>query len=52
RMGKLQGITRFYSEVSITARPFYERFGFNVTQEQTIEVRGQKLCNFVMEKFS
>ncbi len=52
RMGKLQGITRFYSEVSITARPFYERFGFNVIQEQTIEVRGQKLCNFVMEKFS
>ncbi|HGF7395248.1 TPA: GNAT family N-acetyltransferase, partial [Vibrio cholerae] len=52
RMGKLQGITRFYSEVSITARPFYERFGFKVTQEQTIEVRGQKLCNFVMEKFS
>ncbi len=28
RMGELQGITRFYSEVSITARPFYERFGF------------------------
>ncbi|PAR17956.1 GNAT family N-acetyltransferase, partial [Vibrio metoecus] len=52
RMGKLQGITRFYSEVSITARPFYERFGFKVIQEQIIEVRGQKLCNFVMEKFS
>ena len=52
RMGELQGITRFYSEVSITARPFYERFGFNVIQEQTIEVRGQNLCNFVMEKFS
>ncbi len=52
RMGELQGITRFYSEVSITARPFYERFGFNVIQEQIIEVRGQKLCNFVMEKFS
>ncbi|EGQ8445087.1 GNAT family N-acetyltransferase, partial [Vibrio cholerae] len=34
------------------ARPFYERFGFKVTQEQTIEARGQKLCNFVMEKFS
>ena len=52
RMGELQGITRFYSEVSITARPFYERFGFKVIQEQIIEVRGQKLCNFVMEKFS
>ncbi|EOX4200556.1 GNAT family N-acetyltransferase [Vibrio cholerae] len=51
-MGELQGITRFYSEVSITARPFYERFGFKVIQEQIIEVRGQKLCNFVMEKFS
>jgi len=52
RIGELQGITRFYSEVSITARPFYERFGFKVKQEQTIEVRGQKLRNFVMEKFS
>jgi len=28
RVGELQGITRFYSEVSITARPFYEKFGF------------------------
>jgi putative acetyltransferase len=52
RVGELQGITRLYSEVSITARPFYERFGFKVIEEQTIEVRGQKLCNFVMEKFS
>ncbi|GAB3524470.1 hypothetical protein GCM10027342_25180 [Photobacterium alginatilyticum] len=50
--GKQVGITRFYSEVSITARPFYERFGFSVVQEQLVEVRGQKLCNFVMEKFS
>ncbi len=52
RVGELQGIKRFYSEVSITARPFYERFGFKVAQEQIIEVRGQKLRNFVMEKFS
>lgn len=39
-----------FSEVSITARPFYERFGFTVVKEQTIEVRGQTLNNFVMEK--
>ncbi|KPD24311.1 acetyltransferase [Idiomarina zobellii] len=52
RVGELQGITRFYSEVSITARPFYEKFGFKVVKEQTIEIRGQKLRNFVMEKFS
>ena len=50
RVGELQGITRFYSEVSITARPFYEKFGFKVAKEQTIEIRGQKLRNFVMEK--
>jgi len=43
---------RFYSEVSITARPFYEHFGFKVVQEQEMEVRKQKLRNFVMEKFS
>ena len=52
RVGELQGITRFYSEVSITARPFYEKFGFKVVKEQTIEIRGQKLRNFVMEKLS
>ncbi|HGS5672503.1 TPA: N-acetyltransferase family protein [Vibrio parahaemolyticus] len=51
-VGKQQGIYTFYSEVSITARPFYERLGFKVVQEQTVEVRGQKLRNFVMEKFS
>ena len=51
-MGELQGITRFYSEVSITARPFYEKFGFKVAKEQTVEIRGQKLRNFVMEKLS
>lgn len=45
-----RGVKRFYSEVSITARPFYENFGFNVVQQQEMEVRGQKLTNFVMEK--
>ena len=34
RVGKLQGITRFYSEVSITARPFYEKFGFKVANDR------------------
>lgn len=52
RIGKQREVKRFYSEVSITARPFYEHFGFNVIQEQEMQVRGQKLKNFVMEKFS
>ncbi len=51
-VGKSKGITNFHSEVSITARPFYERFGFTVVKEQIIEIRGQKLKNFLMEKFS
>ncbi|PSU86696.1 GNAT family N-acetyltransferase [Photobacterium kishitanii] len=52
RIGSLRGVKRFYSEVSITARPFYEHFGFKVIQAQEVEVRGQILKNFVMEKYS
>ncbi len=50
-IGKQRGLERFYSEVSITARPFYEHFGFKVVKEQEIEVRGQTLRNFVMAKY-
>ncbi|ENG7469361.1 GNAT family N-acetyltransferase [Vibrio parahaemolyticus] len=51
-IGKAQGINRFFSEVSITAKPFYERFGFEVAKAQEVEIRGQILRNFVMEKYS
>jgi putative acetyltransferase len=50
--GKRADITRFYSEVSITAKPFYEHFGFSVVQEQLLEMRGQELRNVIMEKNS
>ncbi|MDF4335974.1 GNAT family N-acetyltransferase [Vibrio parahaemolyticus] len=52
KVGNSRGIKRYFSEVSITARPFYEHFGFKVVQAQQMEVRGQKLRNFVMEKYS
>ncbi|WOG25903.1 GNAT family N-acetyltransferase [Endozoicomonas sp. 8E] len=52
KVGKSREIERFYSEVSITARPFYERLGFQVSEEQIVEIRGEKLRYFVMEKFS
>ncbi|EOB4245219.1 N-acetyltransferase family protein [Vibrio metschnikovii] len=52
KVGNSRGIKRYFSEVSITARPFYEHFGFKVVQAQEMEVRGQKLRNFVMEKYS
>lgn len=50
--GHARGIKRFYSKVSITARPFYERFGFSVSKEQEVEVGGEKLRNFLMERLS
>ncbi|GAJ75286.1 putative acetyltransferase [Vibrio sp. JCM 18905] len=47
------GIERLYSEVSITARPFYEKMGgFTVKVQQRAEVRGgETLTNFMMEKY-
>lgn len=45
-----KGLDRIYSEVSITARPFYEHMGFTVVNEQQIEVRGATLTNYVMER--
>lgn len=41
---------RFYSHVSITAKPFFEHFGFRVIKEQRVKIQGQLLTNFVMEK--
>ena len=49
-VGKQKDIKRFYSYVSITARLFYEHMGFSVAKEQLMEVRGQKLKNFLMIK--
>jgi len=51
-IGSSERISRFYSEVSLTARTFYEHFGFKVVEEKHFEVQGEKLTNFVMEKIS
>jgi len=45
-----QNMKALFSEVSVTARPFYESHGFSVTKKQTLEVGGEKLSNFRMEK--
>lgn len=50
--GRINGVSRYYSAVSLTARPFYERYGFRVVNEQQMEVNGLLLTNFVMEKVS
>jgi putative acetyltransferase len=51
-IGKVKGIKRFYSHVSITARPFFEHFGFCLVKEQQVEIRGEILTNYVMEKLA
>ncbi len=46
-----QGVLRLFTEASITAYPFFERRGFRLINPQIVEVRGQMLQNFRMEKF-
>jgi putative acetyltransferase len=45
------GLQRLFVEASITAKPFFERMGFAVLQEQQVRRRGETFTNFVMEKF-
>lgn len=47
---KQNKVPRVYAEVSITARPFFEKKGFQVVKEQSVNIRGCQLTNFVMEK--
>ncbi len=50
QQAKERKLPRVYSHVSITAKPFYERFGFTVVKPQRIDVRGEQLINYVMER--
>jgi putative acetyltransferase len=45
-----QGISRLFTEASITARPFFEKRGFSVLASQHVEKRGQILTNFRLQK--
>ena len=45
---KSKSINELYSDVSITAKPFYEKMGFVVKKEQKIQVRGEELTNYQM----
>ena len=44
------GIHRLYSEISVTAVPFFEKSGFRMIQENIIWRKGIHLMNYVMEK--
>lgn len=43
-------IVKIFAEVSITARPFFEKWGFIVTEQQVVSIKGIELTNFKMEK--
>lgn len=45
-----QGLSRIFTEASITARPFFESRGFRLLAAQTVALRGQSFVNFRMEK--
>ncbi|MGY0216196.1 GNAT family N-acetyltransferase [Endozoicomonadaceae bacterium StTr2] len=45
-----QQIAHCYSHVSITAKPFFEHFGFEVFNSQQVTIRGELLTNYIMEK--
>jgi len=45
---KKNGTLEMYSNVSITARPFFEAMGFSVDKEQVLQMRDQKLKNYRM----
>jgi len=44
------GIARIFAEVSITAKPFFERYGFVTVTEQSVVKDGIELTNYKMEK--
>ncbi len=44
-----KGIEKLFAEVSITARPFFERHGFRHIRNNEVHVRGETLVNFIME---
>jgi len=48
KTAKQNNIVKMYSNVSITARPFFEAMGFIVEKEQFIKVGDQQLKNFGM----
>ncbi len=50
RKAKALNLNEIYAEVSITARPFFERKGFRVKEEQEVSIRGQNLKNYKMNR--
>ena len=44
------GVSRIFTEASLAARIFFERIGFRVVAEETVECRGSHLRRYAMDK--
>ena len=44
------GVTELKTEASVVARPFFERHGFEVADEQRVTVRGAQFLRYLMHK--
>ena len=47
-----RGIRSLTSDVSMTAQPFFERFGFQVVEYRLVTIRGAQLRNARMQRSS
>ena len=45
-----RGVVELFTEASVVARPFFECFGFFVTEEQNVAVQGTSLRRYAMRK--
>ncbi len=50
RVAESRGLRRLYTEASITARPVFERRGFEVLAGRTVTVGGHAMTHYRMEK--
>jgi putative acetyltransferase len=48
---KVRDVLQLYSNVSVTAKPFFVAQGFEVVKEHLISIRGQELLRFRMQKY-
>lgn len=44
------GIKEIKTEASITAKPFFLAFGYQIAKQQIVEIRGVEMVNFLMIK--
>lgn len=47
---KTLGLSEITTHSSITAKPFFEKRGYHLIKEQTVQRNGQQLTNYIMKK--